>query len=448
MIITIDGPSGSGKSTVAKLLAQKLKFVFFDTGAMYRAVTYLILKSKCDFNDEATIKKILKDLKYEIKTDGDGDKTYIVNGEDVTLKIRSHEVTTAVSEISKKEYIRFAVVKMQRSFATHNAVFEGRDMGTVVFPYADVKFFLTASTAIRADRRYSELLEKFPELSSTYDYNKILEDIIKRDETDSNRKISPLKKPDDAYEIDSSYLSIDEVVNKLYSIVKKYEKKRNKGIPEYRKMHFFYGSVIFLTRLFFRLFYRLKVYGLKNFIKGPALIVSNHVSYYDPPAIGSSCLEEVHYLARDFLFEKPILKTIIQKLNTHPLSGNATDIGTFKQVFKILKSGEKIILFPEGERSFDGNITKIMPGTGLFVHMVKCPIIPVYVHGAYEAWNRSRRFPKIFGKISVVFGSPINCYDIDHLEKKEFMKMIDERIEKALKDLKRWCDEGFQGSPP
>ncbi len=448
MIITIDGPSGSGKSTVAKLLAKKLNFVFFDTGAMYRAVTYVILKNKCDFSDEKTIKSLLKDLKYEIKTDGDGDKTYIVNGEDVTLKIRSHEVTNAVSEISKKEYIRFAVVKMQRSFATHNAVFEGRDMGTVVFPYADVKFFLTASPDIRADRRYSELLEKFPELASSYDYNKILEDIKKRDETDTNREISPLKKAEDAFEIDTSNLNVEEVVNKLYKIIKDYQKKREKGVLQYRKMHFFYGLVIFCTRCFFKLFYRLKIYGTKNFIKGPALIVSNHVSFYDPPVVAICCMEEVHFLARESLFQKPLLKKIIKKLNTHPLSRDATDVATFKQVLRILKAGEKIILFPEGERSSDGSIQKILPGTGLFVHMVKCPIIPVYIHGAFNVWNRFRKWPKFFGRISLVFGSPISCLDIEHVEKKEFMKVIDQRIEKALKDLKRWSEEGFKGSPP
>ena len=309
MIITIDGPAGSGKSTIAKILAHRLSFDFFDTGAMYRAVTYYIIENKINIESEKETKEALLGFNYEIKTSKTGEKSYFVNDKDVSSQIRMHEVTQKVSEISMKKYIREFIVTIQRKFAENNdAVFEGRDMGTVVFPYADLKFYLTAEPKIRAERRYLELLDKFPELSHTYNFDNILVDIVKRDECDSKREHSPLKRAKDAHLIDTSKKSIDQVIEKILKKVKKYQKKRTRKCPNFFSMKPFYAFVLFSLFVCFKIFYRLKVYGLKNYIKGPALIVSNHISFLDPPLIAASCKDEIHFLAKESLFTIPFFK--------------------------------------------------------------------------------------------------------------------------------------------
>ena len=449
MIITIDGPAGSGKSSIAKKLAEHLNFEFFDTGAMYRSVTWYLLEKKADIQDENELKELLKSFKFDIEILDSKERRYLVNNFDVTKLIRMHEVTEKVSEVSAIGIVRKHVVAIQRKFgAINNTVFEGRDMGTVVFPYADIKFYLKANTKVRAERRYLEMSEKFPELITTYNYDKILSDITRRDEIDSTRKLSPLKKADDAYVIDTSKLSMQQVLKKLINKIKKYKKRQAVAYPHFFQMKPFYSIVIFIFWLFFKMFYRLKVYGIKNFVKGPAIIASNHVSFYDPPAIAVSSLEEIHFLAKESLFGNSIFGSLIKKLNSHPLSGSASNASSFKKVLHLLSKGKKVILFPEGERSFDGKIGKLMPGLGLFVYLSKCSIIPTYIHGAYQVWERTRKRPKLFGKIKVVFGTPIVFSAFEGMDKKECMEKVNIELEKSFFALQEWCEAGFNGSPP
>ncbi len=160
MIITIDGPAGTGKTTVARLLSQKLKYHYFDTGAMYRALTYRLGKEGLDLRNDQVLNLFLQRFRFDIYDSGGG-KKYFVDGEDVTDSIRSADVTQRVSEVSAHPAVRHALVAIQREFGEgKNAVFEGRDMGTVVFPKADFKFFLTARPAVRAERRYLEFKQK------------------------------------------------------------------------------------------------------------------------------------------------------------------------------------------------------------------------------------------------------------------------------------------------
>lgn len=223
MIITIDGPAGTGKSTVAKNLAEDLGFTYFETGAMYRAITYAIIKYKVDINDKTALKAFLQTHPVTIKTRFN-DKYYIVGDEDVTAHIRSKEVTDLVSTVSALREVRDTLVKSQRELAHGvNAVFEGRDMGTVVFPDADVKIFLTASAEVRAKRRYNELISKDPSLGATLSLDAVLVDINRRDDYDSSRDISPMMPAADATIIDTSNLTCDEVENSIINITKEVE---------------------------------------------------------------------------------------------------------------------------------------------------------------------------------------------------------------------------------
>lgn len=215
MIITIDGPIATGKSTIAKKLANEIGFIFFDTGAMYRCFTHFLLKRGIDIGSRELVIRQLKEFDFSIKIK-QGNKLYIVNGEDVTQVIRGAEVTRQVSQVAAIKEVREELVAMQREYARGiNAVFEGRDMGTVVFPDAEIKVFLKADPAIRGKRRYDEIMEKYPNDFQGITLEQMIEDISRRDEVDSTREVSPLKKADDAFVIDTSHLTIDEVIVKI-----------------------------------------------------------------------------------------------------------------------------------------------------------------------------------------------------------------------------------------
>lgn len=211
MIVTIDGPAGTGKTTIARSLAEKLKFSYFDTGAMYRALTYRLHKEKVDLADAEILSVFLGNFKFDIRDIGK-EKRYFIDGEDVTEIIRSPQVNQKVSEVSARPEVRKALVAIQREFGKgKNAIFEGRDMGTVVFPKADVKFFLTARPAVRAERRYLEFKGK--KMPATQE--EVLRELLERDHFDSTREISPLKQADDAHIIDTSDVTIDQVIEQI-----------------------------------------------------------------------------------------------------------------------------------------------------------------------------------------------------------------------------------------
>lgn len=218
MIITIDGPSGTGKSTVAKGVAQRLGFTFFDTGAMYRSMAWWLSNLGVNLNDQIAVKEKLPLFRYEIKEVG-VDRKYFANDIDVSEAIRTHSISGLASTIAAYPDVRKALVHIQRKFGAQiNAVFEGRDMGTVVFPDAEVKFFLTANSEVRAQRRYLELKAKNPQ--ETRSQEQILQDIEARDHHDSTREASPLKQAADAVLLDTSHLTAEQAIQNIVNVVK------------------------------------------------------------------------------------------------------------------------------------------------------------------------------------------------------------------------------------
>jgi cytidylate kinase len=218
MIITLDGPSGTGKSTIARLVADQLGLSYFDTGAMYRAFAWFLLNRNIDIADLPTIEAALPGFKFIVQDLPSG-KRYFVGNTDVSEQIRSKEITDIVSPVSALKVVRALLSQTQREYGMKgNALFEGRDLGTVIFPQAEVKIFLTARADVRATRRYKELLGKNPSLELTEE--SILESINKRDEFDSTREIAPLKCPSDAHIVDTSDLTIDQVVEEILNYVK------------------------------------------------------------------------------------------------------------------------------------------------------------------------------------------------------------------------------------
>ncbi|PTV99317.1 cytidylate kinase [Halanaerobium saccharolyticum] len=211
-VVAIDGPGGAGKSTIARLLAQKLNYLHLDTGAMYRAVTLAALRENIDFNQQEKLIELAR--KIDISFDQKGE--IFLDGENVSEEIRKAEVNKHVSQTAAVKGVRDVLVKKQQQLARNNkVVMDGRDITTVVLPEADHKFFLTASLEERARRRYQEVRSK----NKDADFEKIKESIARRDKMDSEREHSPLKKAEDAVLVDTTNLSIDEVLAKMIEII-------------------------------------------------------------------------------------------------------------------------------------------------------------------------------------------------------------------------------------
>ena len=217
-VVAVDGPAGSGKGTITSIVGEKLNLISFDTGAMYRAISYYMIKNNIDINDMEKIKKMLNTINIELEFENRVQILYL-NGEKLVNELRTKEVNAIVSQVSHIPEVRQAMVKLQRSLAEgKDVIMEGRDIGTNVFPNADVKIYLDASAEERAKRRLKQNLENN---ITNMSYEEILENIKLRDENDKTSNIAPLKKADDAIVVDSSNLSIDEVVEKIINLITK-----------------------------------------------------------------------------------------------------------------------------------------------------------------------------------------------------------------------------------
>ena len=213
-IVAIDGPAGSGKGTIAQIIANKLNFTNIDTGAMYRCVALYLLENNIELNNESEIINNLE--KININIDENEKKVYM-NDKDVTDKIRKPDVSKVVSQVSSVKEVRLKLIDLQRKMASgKNVVMEGRDITTVVFPNADIKIYLDARLDVRARRRYIEIVEKNKDIK----YEDVLNNIIIRDKNDKEKEFGALKVADDAMVIDTTYLNIEQVADKIISIIK------------------------------------------------------------------------------------------------------------------------------------------------------------------------------------------------------------------------------------
>ena len=215
MIIAIDGPAGSGKSTIAKLVAKRLNYRYIDTGAMYRAVAWTAQKKGLSLTDETAMAELARSLKIEFVPGADG-QSVLVDGENATAHLKNETVGKGAATVAAQKSVREVLVARQRQIGeTGNVVMDGRDIGTVVFPQANKKFFFVADAEERGRRRYEELKSKNPDL----DLKIIIEEIRQRDHEDCNRKISPLVRAEDALEVDTTRLSIEEVTDHVLKTI-------------------------------------------------------------------------------------------------------------------------------------------------------------------------------------------------------------------------------------
>lgn len=210
-------------------------------------------------------------------------------------------------------------------------------------------------------------------------------------------------------------------------------------------MNFYSGFRNFFKGAF-RLFYRHKIYGVEHFLEGAAIIAPNHASFLDPPIIAASAPGKISFLARASLFNS-VLGPFLRRLNTFPAKG-AESLDSLKMICSLLKEGQKVVIFPEGQRSEDGKLGRFKSGVAMLAFRAQCPVIPAYIDGTYSIWDRRRRFPRAFGKTACIFGSPIGCEPYLKMPKKEAQEALSKDLRAAIEALEAWYKAGAHGVPP
>ncbi len=416
MIIAIDGPAGSGKSTVAKILAKKLGFFYLDSGALYRAVTWALLEKGVDIENEKKVNEAIKDL--EISFEYNLKFRVYVDSKDVSEEIRKPYVSQAVSQVSSYQLVREMVNKIQKSFVKQNAVVEGRDTTSVVFPWADLKIFLEASLEERALRRWREWQSK----GIMGSLDEAREDIKKRDLFDSSRKCAPLRVAEDAVVIDTTNLTPHEVVQKILHLL---NKKRRKD--------WFWKFAYLVLWLPVKFLFRLKIIGKENLkFEGPAIIVSNHKSYIDPIVLGLAIKKPISFMAKAELFSYPIFSFVIRKLHAFPVKRGTLDREAIKEGLKRLKMGYYLGIFPEGTRIRSSDFGHFKKGVLLFLKAGDFPVLPVAIKGTRRLIKWWAFFP-VFNKIEVRIGKPFKL-DLLKITEEEAIKRLQQSVEELYYD--------------
>ena len=434
--IAIDGPSGGGKSTLAKRIARETGIIYVDTGALYRTIGYFVRSRGIAKEEAAAAVSLLNEINIELAYEG-GRQIVRLNGEDLGDKIREPEISMYASAVSAVPEVREFLLETQRKIARENSVvMDGRDIGTVILPDADVKIFLCASNEERARRRCEELKEKGIEAS----YEEVLADLNQRDKNDRERDVAPAVAAEDAIHLDNSGLDIDGTYEAAMKIIREKagdklpeaEKEEKTEKPKkVRKMSRFYRFMWHIFHGFFKLIYNTRTRGEPEppADYGPMLVCSNHISATDPIVIGLTMKKhQACFMAKKELFRIPLFNLLIKSLGAYPVDRKVSDVGAVKHTIKILESGGWAAMFPQGTRhpGEDPRNTSLKSGAGMICARTGVDVLPVFIKtkGAKH---------RMFRRKYVIIGKPIKFEEFGYVhgesgEYARISKMIFDRV--------------------
>ena len=392
--IAIDGPGGAGKSSVAKKISQTLGIIYVDTGALYRNIGLFMLESGINPKDNDAVSSALCNVHLEMRFEN-GKQVILLNGTDRGDAIRTPEVSMAASAVSAIPSVREFLLEMQRNTAKKNSVvMDGRDIGTVVLPNAEVKIFLTATPKARAKRRHAELLAK----GSNVSFEQVYNEMVERDKNDSSRDIAPCVKAKDAILVDNSKLTENETVDKILSIAKK---KTKDTTPLYSFLKAIVSPI-------YRFLFNVRVKGKENIpTSGGVLLCANHIAAVDVISIGVVCPRQITCIAKKELFSVPLLGGLVKALGAVKIDRGGADVGAIKASVSAIESGKTVTIFPQGHRcpSVNPATTPIRHGAGLIAFHAKCDVIPICI-------NIKKAKYALFRKTEIIYGSPIKYDDL------------------------------------
>ncbi len=443
-VIAIDGPAGSGKSTTARFLADRFGLLYIDTGAMYRALTQASLSEGVSADDEAALVALLAPATLELRP-AKGEVTVLWNGHDVSQAIRTPEVEALVSQVASHPAVRQEMVSRQQAMGRQGGVvMEGRDIGSVVFPLATAKIFLSASLEARVDRRFRQYKQRGRDINR----EELTRDLADRDRQDSQREVSPLQISPDAIVIDSSELNLDQqnetcaracLVNPTLDLELDTDlHKATREIP----MHYRFAYFVFrgLAR-----FFGLRQYGNEDGALPRGCIAAvNHISMWDPPLVGATFHRfRVHTLAKAELFKFWPVRSLFRWIDSIPINRKGFDAKAFAEAKAALDDGETLLIFPEGTRRAIGHPGPVRNGLGIVVQATQAPMVPIFIRGSYGKQPGGSRL----SPCEVTFGPVMRWHGLDTLlteiDAKEASRVIGQLCERAFYELQARSFERF-----
>ena len=399
--IAVDGPGGAGKSSVCKEVARRLNLLYIDTGALYRTVGLYIKRAGIDPEDREAVAAALPALSITVRAE-QGRQIISLDGNEVGDEIRTQEISMYASRVSAIPAVRAKLLDYQRSFAEeYDVILDGRDIGTVIFPDAEVKIFLTASPEARAHRRYLELQAKGVDVTE----EQVLAEMNERDRADSTRESAPLAAAPDAVLLDTSDLDFEGSIDAVISLIKarRYAlspEKAKKVKKQKRSYRFFYYTLGWIIRFL----HRIKVTGRENIPRsGGGILCANHIAILDIFSIGASVPRPINFLAKRELFKIPILSSLIRSAGAIPLERKKTDLGAIRRSTELAANGNLVAIFPQGHRQPGKNPadTEYKSGAALVAYRSGVPIIPICIKMKGQKY-------RIFRKTEIIIGKPLS----------------------------------------